>query len=282
MKFKFVVINDNIRLSDELKLHISRRLYRGIKNKNTIFFVNNIETKLYMTVNKNDIITFEFDKERDINWELYDSKLDIYYEDDNYMIAYKKPNLLSIPTKGEPKSLFQEAIYYLKNNNDSTDISILNRLDKKTQGLVLIAKNPYAASLISPVHEKMERRYLALCSGIFENKYGTINLNIKKSEDSNKRIISLDGQIAITHYKVLKELDGNSLVEFVLETGRTHQIRLHTSYIGHPIIGDDLYGDAKYDDKLYLLSYYIKFKNPFNDKNIEIKIDENKVDNIFI
>ena len=277
MKFEFKVLNDNIRLSDELKLHISRRLYRGIKTKNTVFFVNNIETKLYMVVKKNDVISFEYDKDREVNWELYDSKLDIYFEDDNYMIVYKRGNLLSIPTKSDPHSLFQEVIYYLKNNNKSTDISILNRLDKETQGLVLIAKNPYSASLMSPVHEKMERRYIALCKGIFEEKVGTINLNIKKSDDSNKRIISEDGQVAITHYRVLKEIEGNSLVEFILETGRTHQIRLHTSYIGHPIIGDRIYGDGKIDDKLYLLSYYIYFKNPFDGNEINIKLKEEKL-----
>ena len=276
MKFEFKVLNDNIRLSDELKLHISRRLYRGIKNRNTIFYVNSIETKLYMMVNKDDIITFEFDKDRDINWELYESNLDIYYENTNYMVVYKRDGLLSIPTKAEPYSLFQEVIYYLNKKNESTDISILNRLDKDTSGLALIAKNPYAASLMSPVHEKMERKYLALCKGIFESNEGTIDLNIKKSDDSNKRIISPLGQRAITHYKVIETIDNNSIVEFKLETGRTHQIRLHSSTIGHPIIGDKLYGDGE-KDKLYLLSYYIKFINPFDNKEVLIELEKNKL-----
>ncbi len=276
MRFEFVCENDNIRLSDELKLHISRRLYRSIRSKNTVFFVNKIETLPYKEINKGDIITFEFDKNRDVDWDLYDSKLDIYYEDDNYLIVYKRDNLLSIPTKGNPYSLYQEAIYYLKNKNESTDISILNRLDKDTKGLVLIAKNPYSASLMSPVHEHMERRYVALCSGIFKEKEGTISAKIKKVENQNKRIIAGDGQIAITHYRVLDTIGDNTLVEFLLETGRTHQIRIHSAYIGHPIIGDTMYGDENSIDKLHLLSYYIKFENPYDKRIIEIKLNEIK------
>lgn len=276
MRFEFVCENDNIRLSDELKLHISRRLYRSIRSKNTVFFVNKIETLPYKEINKGDIITFEFDKNRDVDWDLYDSKLDIYYEDDNYLIVYKRDNLLSIPTKGNPYSLYQEAIYYLKNKNKSTDISILNRLDKDTKGLVLIAKNPYSASLMSPVHEHMERRYVALCSGIFKENEGTISAKIKKVENQNKRIIAGDGQIAITHYRVLDTIGDNTLVEFLLETGRTHQIRIHSAYIGHPIIGDTMYGDENSIDKLHLLSYYIKFENPYDKRIIEIKLNEIK------
>ena len=272
MKFEFISDNDNIRLSDELKLHISRRMYRSIRNKNTIFFVNSIELEPYKIINKGDVITFEFNKNREIEWNIYESKLDVFYEDDNYLIVYKRENLLTIPTKANPKSLFQEIIYYLKNKNENTDISILNRLDKETKGLILVAKNPYSANLMSPVHEKMERRYLALCKGIFEIKEGTISKNIKKSIDSNKRIIDESGQIAITHYKVIKEINNNSLVEFVLETGRTHQIRLHSSSINHSIIGDSMYGDE--DGNLMLLSYYIKFINPYNSKLIEVKLDE--------
>ena len=276
MRFEFVCENDNIRLSDELKLHISRRLYRSIRSKNTVFFVNKIETLPYKEINKGDIITFEFDKNRDVDWDLYDSKLDIYYEDDNYLIVYKRDNLLSIPTKGNPYSLYQEVIYYLKNKNESTDISILNRLDKDTKGLVLIAKNPYSASLMSPVHEHMERRYVALCSGVFKEDEGTISAKIKKVENQNKRIIAGDGQIAITHYRVLDTIGDNTLVEFLLETGRTHQIRIHSAYIGHPVIGDTMYGDENSIDKLHLLSYYIKFENPYDKRIIEIKLNEIK------
>ena len=276
MEIKFIVENDNIRLSDELKLHISRRLYRSIKCNNAPILVNGVETKTFLLVNKGDEVSIIFDKNREINWDLYDSNLKVYFEDDNYLIVYKKEGILSIPTKAFPYSLYQEVIYYLKNKNESTDISILNRLDKDTKGLVLIAKNPYSASLMSPVHEHMERRYVALCSGVFKGNEGTISAKIKKVENQNKRIIAGDGQIAITHYRVLDTIGDNTLVEFLLETGRTHQIRIHSAYIGHPIIGDTMYGDENSIDKLHLLSYYIKFENPYDKRIIEIKLNEIK------
>ena len=181
--------------------------------------------------------------------------------------------MLSIPTKSDPHSLYQEVIYYLKNKNEGTDISILNRLDKDTHGLVLIAKNPYAASLVSPVHKHIERRYLALCKGIYENDSGRIENYIKKSDELNKRIVSDDGKIAITNFKVIKRYDDFTLVEFLLETGRTHQIRVHSSYLGHPLLGDKLYGDDNDNFNLQLLSYYLKFINPFSNKVIETKLD---------
>ena len=273
MKLEFKVENDNIRLSEELKLHISRRLYKNIRSKKTPIFVNGKETLTYVLVNKGDLISLEFDKNRDINWDIYESNLDIYYEDSNYLVVFKRGNLLSIPTKANPKSLFQEVIYYLKNKNESTDISILNRLDKETKGLVLVAKNPYAASQLSPVHKYIERKYVAICHGVYENDEGRIETGIKRS-DTNKRIVSDDGQIAITNYKVIKRYNDKTLVEFKLETGRTHQIRVHSSYMGYPLYGDELYGIG--DGDLKLLSYYIKFKNPFDNKDIEITLDYNE------
>jgi len=274
MEIKFIVENDNIRLSDELKLHISRRLYRSIKCNNAPILVNGVETKTFLLVNKGDEVSIIFDKNREINWDLYDSNLKVYFEDDNYLIVYKKEGILSIPTKAFPYSLYQEVIYYLKNKNESTDISILNRLDKETKGLVLVAKNPYAASLISPVHEHIERRYIALCNGVFEKDSDRIITKIKKSDDSNKRIISDDGQIAISNYRVLKRYDDKTLVEFILETGRTHQIRVHSKYLNHPIIGDPLYSDG--DGNLSLTSYYIKFNNPFDKKDVLVILEEYK------
>ncbi len=278
MKLEFIVDNDNDKLSEELKLHISRRLYKNIRSHKTPIFVNGEERLTYLPVKKGEVITIVFNKNREIKWDLYESNLNVYYEDENYLICYKRPNLLSIPTKGDPHSLFQEVVYYLKNKNESTDISILNRLDKETFGLVLVAKNAYAASLVSPVHDHIVRKYLALCNGIYKNDEGRINKNIKKINNTNKRIISDDGKIAITNYKVITRYNNTTLVEFVLETGRTHQIRLHSTSIGHPLIGDRLYGDSSDDRSLQLLSYYLKFENPFTKKEVEIKLKDIIID----
>ena len=137
----------------------------------------------------------------------------------------------------------------------------------------MVAKDPVSASLLLPTHEKMERRYLGLCHGIFDIKEGIIENKIRRSDDSNLRIISDDGKLAITTYKVLKEYNNYSLVEFILRTGRTHQIRLHSKSINHPLLGDKLYGIDDNIDDLKLLSYYIRFINPYTNKEIIIKCD---------
>ncbi|MCR5349719.1 MAG: RluA family pseudouridine synthase [Acholeplasmatales bacterium] len=267
MKIEFIVKNDNVRLSEELKSHLSRRLYKHIKGYKCEIYVNGNICETYKIVNKGDNVSVLYIKPNDIKWDLYESKLNIIYEDKHYLIVYKNKDLLTIPTKINPKSLYQEVLYYLKSTNQELNVSILNRLDKETRGLVMVAKDTISASLMQPTHEKMERRYLALCHGIFDDKTGRIENRIRRSDDSNKRIISDDGQIAITNYKVIKEYDNYSLVEFILETGRTHQIRLHTSSINHPILGDKLYGIDDNIEDLKLLSYYIMYTDPYDSSS---------------
>ena len=276
MKLEFICENDNNRLTEELKLHVSRRLYKNIKANKIVIYVNGIPRESYKEVMKGDIISLEYDVAHEINWNIYPSTLDVRYEDTDYLIVYKRGGLQSIPTKSSPYSLYQEALYYLKENNESLSVSILNRLDRDTKGLVVIAKNRFACYKLSPTHEKMTRKYLALCEGIFENETGTIDTLIEKEDNSNKRYVSLiSGKRAITHYHVLKYINGNSLVEVILETGRTHQIRVHSQYLGHPIIGDIMYNDG--DGDLKLFSYYVKFYHYRLDKEIEIKINEEDI-----
>ena len=143
----------------------------------------------------------------------------------------KRKDLLCIPTKAEPKSLYQEVLYYLNNKGEDLTISIINRLDKETEGLCLIAKNRFAANIMSPIHEKMERRYLCLNEGIIEKDSGVIDNYIAKDIETNKRYITDDsnkGKRAISNYNVIKKFGNYTLTEFKLETGRTHQIRLHS------------------------------------------------------
>ena len=128
-----------------------------------------------------------------------------------------------------------------------------------------------AAYYLQPTHEKMVRKYKCLCHGIFEKTNDTIDNYIEKSDDSNKRFVSNSGKRAISNYKVIRQDSDKALVEFILDTGRTHQIRVHSSYIGHPILGDKMYG-IEDDYNLSLCSYYLKFYNRYTDKYVEISI----------
>lgn len=270
--YSFLCQEDDIRLSEELQKHVSRKFYKNLRSTNAKILVNDVEIPTYKTIKKGDVITVFYDKEKEVKWPLYESKVEVVYEDDNYLVVNKRSDLLSIPTKACPYSLYQEVMYYLKNKNTNDNVSILNRLDRDTKGLVVIAKNRLAAYKLEPTHLHMVRKYYALCEGIFDKKEGKIETYIEKNEESNKRYVSTTGKIAITNYKVIKEENNNSLVEFVLETGRTHQIRVHSSYLGHPIVGDILYGNSVISD-LHLCSYYVEFFNSFTNSKVKCEID---------
>ncbi len=264
----FKVEKDDV-LSEILKDKLSKKFYRFLKSNNSSILVDGKFINWFEKVKKDSEIKIIFEtKIKDIKWPKVDKNPRIIYENDNYLIVDKEPNLLTIPTKSNPNSLYQQLVHYL----GEQDIHILNRLDKETSGLVVVAKNRYAASLLEPTHEHMTRKYLCLVEGQVL-KDGTIKNFIEKCVDSNKRIVSDKGQLAISHYKVIKVYEDKTLLEFTLETGRTHQIRVHTSNMGHPIIGDDFYGGIV-SDRLHLTSYDVSFYDSFLKEDIHITINK--------
>ena len=267
---EFEVLESNT-LSEELKKNLTRRFYRHLKFINATILVNDNNKKTFEKVYKGDIIKIIYEEvEREFNWPNANKIPNVVFENEHYLIVDKEPNLLTIPTRGNPNSLFQQLVLYLGSNN----VHILNRLDKETSGLVVVAKDRYAASLLEPTHEHIIRKYLCLVEGNVEQG-GTISNYICKIGDSHKRIVSdkEEGQLAISNYNVLEKNENTTLLEFVLETGRTHQIRVHTSNMGHPIIGDKIYGNGK-GEVLCLTSYYVEFIDPFTKENIKIQIEK--------
>ncbi len=265
MKIKYIVKEDSI-LSMALKENMSKKMYKSLKAHKIDIYVNGNLTKLYQQVRKDDIISFDYDVKKETSWDLYESNVDVVFEDDNYLVVNKRRNLLTIPTEDNHKSLYQELLYYLKNKGQSPVLSFLNRLDYQTSGLILIAKNKPSASRLSPTHEHIIRRYNALLSGILETDNGQITTYIDKEKETIKRYVSNDsGKIAITNYKVIKRNEDTTLVEFELQTGRTHQIRVHSLYLSHPIVGDKLYNNefenSEKEEDLFLCSNYLSFDN---------------------
>ena len=174
-------------------------------------------------------------------------------------------------------SLSNGVKYYFDSIGLKRKIRTVNRLDRNTSGIVIFAKNAYIHDRLSNLMQAnlFKKEYIAICEGFFEEKEGTINAPIARKENSIiERCISEDGQISITHYEVLKEFDNFSLVKCSLETGRTHQIRVHMSNVGHPLIGDSLYGtDSNLIERQALHCYHICFSHPIFKNNLDFVCD---------
>lgn len=171
--------------------------------------------------------------------------LNIVYEDDELLVVNKPPFCVTHPSKSHHFDTLTNYIsHHWEKIGVSTKIRFVNRLDRDTTGLVAIAKNKYVHHFIQKqMNEgKVTKVYYAFVHGILPNKNGTIDAPIGQPyEDSIHRVVTDKGKSSVTHYRVIEEYSGSSLVELILETGRTHQIRVHLQYLGNPIIGDPLY-----------------------------------------
>ena len=197
-------------------------------------------------------------------------KVEILYEDEYLLLVNKPSNLLVEPYKiGTNNNLASMVANYFFEQEIPSKIHLVNRLDKCTSGIVIIAKNQYIKNLMCKT--KITKKYLALVEGKTDTS-GTIKINIDKEAFSNSRILGESGKESITEYKTISydEKRDVSLVEVEILTGRTHQIRLSCSSIGHPLVGDETYG-SKLKEDIYLKAFYTEFKHPLIDKVIRIK-----------
>lgn len=182
-----------------------------------------------------------------------DGEIDIVYEDEDLIVLNKPGDMVVHPSYAHyTDSLSNFLAGYYKRTGQNHVIRTVGRLDRETSGLVMFAKNRHAAALLGGQKDNMSKRkeYLALCHGIFENAEETIDAPIRrKPGDRMIREIHPDGKEAVTHYHVERQLEDYALVRLHLDTGRTHQIRVHMSCIGHPLLGDNFYGREESDSK---------------------------------
>lgn len=270
-KFIIGIEDDEVLLKDFLfKQNLSKKAIKAIKMNGDILVNGNHQTVRYR-LKKNDVIELIWPDEIS-TMEPYEYSLKIIYEDENYLIIDKPAGIPCIPTKRYPnKTIANAIIYYFQMCNLKATVHLVNRLDKDTQGLMLIAKNRQAHYLLSKDIKQVKRVYHCFVEGILKGE-GIIDKPIIKDKNSVKRLIDASGKKAITVYRSLKIFDNKSLIECDLKTGRTHQIRVHLSSIGHPLVGDGLYGSME-TKTYYLDSVYLEFVSPFTNKLIQIKKD---------
>lgn len=283
MEIIYTVKENNKTIKQILKenLFISDKLLSFLK-KNSLILCNNQKIiNLNFLSKPNDIIKVDLNFEED-NSNIVPTKMDlnIIYEDEALLILNKPAGIPVHPSMLHyTNSLSNGVRYYFDSINLKKKIRPVNRLDRNTSGIVIFAKNQYIQEcLIHQMQTKeFKKIYLAVVEGHLDKLEGTIDAPIARKENSIiERCVNENGEKAVTHYKVLKQsFERNyDLIECLLETGRTHQIRVHFSYIGHPLIGDTLYGnDSKYINRQSLHAYKIEFIHPISHKLMQLTAD---------
>lgn len=214
--------------------------------------VNGEPVKAKYTVKEGDIISYQLPEEEILDYEAEDIPIDIVYEDEDLAIINKAQGMVVHPSAGHSSGTLVNALLYhikdLSTINGVVRPGIVHRIDKDTSGLLMIAKNDKAHHILADElkAKKSLRKYLAIVHGNLPNDRGIIEAPIGRSEkDRKKQAVTAKGKDAITRFQVVERFGDFTLVELSLETGRTHQIRVHMAYIGHPVAGDPLYGPRK-------------------------------------
>lgn len=229
------------------KLLMSRRGIIKIKKSGSVR-VNGSAAHMNRVLAAGDKLEFNFEEAGSENILPECMELDIVYEDDYIAVVNKKAGIPTHPSRNHYMgTLANGMMYHWMGNEENIAIRPVNRLDKNTSGLVVFAKSSHIQHVMSleSYRAKMKKEYIALVHGILEKDSGTIDAPIaRENKQSVKRVVRDDGDRAVTHYKVLKRYADFCLLLINLETGRTHQIRVHMAHIGHPLLGDDLYGGS--------------------------------------
>ena len=282
-KFEYIVkeSDQGLCIKDLIRSNFSfsSRLLSKLRRQNLIM-LNGITTAGWITPNPGDIISINLPDEKS-DFPKENIPINPVFEDNDLLIINKQPGIIVHPTKGHPlHTIANGLVKYMEDNNQQFKIRFINRLDMDTSGLLVIAKNSHAQDDFTKQmkYNSIEKRYKALVKGIVEEDQFTINLPIGRPDPQRvERGVMVDGGYpSITHVKVLKRYDkGYSLVELLLETGRTHQIRVHMSHIGHPVVGDHLYGGENpwLIERQALHAYSLSFDHPVTRQRITTTAD---------
>ena len=265
------------------KLEISRvTVQRLIEDKKII--LNGKSIKPSYKVKEGDIIKYEMEEPKEINVKPEDIPLEVLYEDSDIIVINKPKGMVVHPANGNWEGTLVNAIMArckdsLSGIGGKIRPGIVHRLDKDTSGAIIVAKNDKAHIALSNQlkNHEIEKTYIALVRGIVKPNEATIDMPIARSKtDRKKMAVDKDGKKAVTHFKVLERYPEHNctLLEVKIETGRTHQIRVHLSEIGHPLIGDERYSSGKNEWGIKgqcLHAKSLKFKHPITGKEIYVE-----------
>ena len=244
--------------------------------------VNGKNTKASYKVQENDVIEIQENEPKEIELKAENIPVEIIYEDEDIIVVNKPKGLVVHPAVGNPDGTLVNAIMAICKDSLSgiggeIRPGIVHRLDKDTSGILIVAKNDTAHVNLSEQikNHEVEKTYIALVRGIVKENEATINMPIGRStKDRKKMAVSKNGKNAITHFKVLERYEKYTLLEIKIETGRTHQIRVHLSHIGYPVVGDYTYSNGRNDFNVegqMLHSKKIKFRHPKSEKEMELE-----------
>lgn len=270
----FEVDNDELDIKRFLgEQNLSSRLFRKLY-KDKHIYVNGKFQRKGLKLSKGDCVSIYMEDEID-NTIPEEFDINVVYEDFDLLILNKQPNMVVHLTKSHQENTLSNGISeYFRKKNIKRKIRFVNRLDMDTTGLLIVAKNPFAHQQMALQFEanEVEKKYLAIVSGIIGKDEEYIDCPIGREEEKSiKKMVTENGQESLTKYIVKERYKDSSLADVQIFTGRSHQIRVHLSHIGHPIIGDSLYGEESHHiHRQALHSYYLKIKQPRTKEQIEI------------
>lgn len=279
--------NANQRLDNYVLLKNTELTRSNIKKQieESLILVNGKKVKAGEKLKVGDIVTIQEIEPKTLEAKPQNLDIDIIYEDDDLAIINKQKGMVVHPANGNlDGTLVNALLFHLKNLSGINGVirpGIVHRLDKETSGLLIVAKNDKAhVNLAKQIETKTcHRYYKALCHGNFKEDSGTIKTGFGRSLKDRKQMAVFPlgtGKEAITNYNVIKRFGNYTLVEFVLQTGRTHQIRVHSKHINHPIVCDEVYGHQDKNFKStgqFLHAYKIEFTQPTTNEKLSFECD---------
>lgn len=261
------------------ELGISRSTVKKMIDEGFVL-VNGKEVKASLILSEADELFVKDGFIKEASFEAEDIPINIVYEDDDLLVINKKSGMVVHPGNGNTSGTLVNALmHYTKNlsKKEAFRPGIVHRIDKDTSGLMLVAKNDKAHDILAEgfKNKTIKREYIALVCGVIGEDSGVIDAPIGRDTKDRKKmcVTSENSKKAVTHFKVLKRYEDYTLLKLILDTGRTHQIRVHMKYIGHPVYNDPVYGKAYNDFGQFLHSASIDFEQPTTHEHLHFECD---------